>query len=269
MSGLTFTLRETPPCRLDAGALIPSRLSGISVADIARLTLSAGQHPVCVGDVFDVAGAPGARVQFMGDLARVDFIGAGLDGGSITVDGAAGAYCGAGAREGEISIAGGVGPYAGAGMRGGTLTIAGAAGDFLGGARHGEVAGMRGGVIHVRGAAGAQAGHRMRRGMIVVEGDTGAYPGAEMIAGTLVVFGRAGVEPGLMMRRGSLVVAGGCEPGFTFADSGQHDFVWLRLLKRDLVSRGITGAAPLPTEARRFTGDLASLGKGEILTLAS
>lgn len=269
MSGFTFTLRETPPCRLDASALTPSRLAGMSVTEIARLSLSQGQHPVCVADVFDVAGEAGERLRFVGDLRRVDFIAVALDGGSVAVDGAVGAYCGAAARAGEINVAGDTGPFAGAAMRGGRLTIVGGAGDFLGGARQGEVAGMRGGLIHAHGAVGTQAGHRMRRGTIVIEGDTGAYPGAEMIAGTIVVFGRAGVEPGLMMRRGSLVLAGECEPGLTFADTGRHDFVWLRLLKRELLARSISRAARISCTARRFSGDLASLGKGEILTLAS
>ena len=89
------------------------------------------------------------------------------------------------------------GPHAGSGMRGGRLEIIGNAGDHLGGPLAGELAGMNGGVLIVRGSAGAYAADRMRRG---------ADRGAEglrrpcrrrMIAGTLVVAGGAGRDAGL------------------------------------------------------------------------
>jgi formylmethanofuran dehydrogenase subunit C len=127
---------------------------------------------------------------------------------------------------------------------------------------------MRGGFIHVQGGAGARAAHRMRRGLILVEGGTGAYPGSEMRAGTLVILGEAGPHPGVLLRRGSIVLGGPFAPSPSFVDSGVQDFLWLRVLQRDLAGRGIGAGERLKGEARRFAGDMASLGRGEILALA-
>ena len=46
MSALVFTLRNAPAQRVDAGALNPTALAGLSVADIAALTLQIGKRDV-------------------------------------------------------------------------------------------------------------------------------------------------------------------------------------------------------------------------------
>ena len=55
----------------------------------------------------------------------------------------------------------------------------------------------------------------------------------------------------------------------TFADAGAHDLGFLRLLGR--VLRGTCRRAPLSgrgTRVRRYVGDAAFAGKGEILVLS-
>lgn len=270
MSALTFTLREQPPVRIDASALIPSRLSGLTETEINALPLTEGQAALTVGDVFAISMGKADNIRFDGDCARLDYLGAGLDGGQIRIAGAAGAYSASGLVSGEVFIEGDCGPFAATAMKGGTVRIAGNAGAHLGGAMPGEMRGMQGGLIHVKGNSGDRTGHRMRRGTIFVEGDSGAYAGSNMIAGTLVVLGLCGLQPGSLMRRGSLVLSNPPAAMLpSFLDAGEQDFVWLRVLSRSLTAQGACAAAVMADKARRFAGDMAALGKGEILVLAS
>jgi formylmethanofuran dehydrogenase subunit C len=88
-----------------------------------------------------------------------------------------------------------------------------------------------------------------------------------MIAGTIVVKGRVGRFAGFLLRRGSLVLSK--EPKEvlpTFGDSGVLDFEYLRLLERQLRADGI--GIKMRARARRLMGDMAVLGKGEMLILA-
>jgi formylmethanofuran dehydrogenase subunit C len=128
------------------------------------------------------------------------------------------------------------------------------------------MAGMRGGLAVVRGNAGARAGDRLRRGMIVIEGEAGAHAGSRMIAGTLIVRGGAGPLPGYLMARGTLVLAGGCAAmSPTFADCGVHAFVANTLMADFLKPHSPDVAAMLRRPWRRLLGDMAAVGKGEIL----
>ena len=55
----------------------------------------------------------------------------------------------------------------------------------------------------------------------------------------------------------------------TFADSGKHDLVILRVLSRYLTATlGPLAPRPLSGAVRKFAGDLATIGKGEILLTA-
>jgi formylmethanofuran dehydrogenase subunit C len=105
----------------------------------------------------------------------------------------------------------------------------------------------------------------MRRGTIVVEGTAGPYPGSRMIAGTLVVAGRAGSLPGYLMKRGTIVLGEGSDLlSPTFVDCGVHDLVAARLMA-DFIGEHSTRAAKLfRRPLRRFAGDMAVLGKGEV-----
>jgi formylmethanofuran dehydrogenase subunit C len=124
---------------------------------------------------------------------------------------------------------------------------------------------MRGGVIVVRGGAGERVADRMRRGTIVVEGPCGAYAGSRMIAGTLVMLRRAGPLPGYLMKRGTIVLAAGCELlSPTFVDCGAHELVAMRLMAGFVGAYSRRAGAGLRGPLRRYAGDMAVLGKGEI-----
>ena len=52
----------------------------------------------------------------------------------------------------------------------------------------------------------------------------------------------------------------------TFADCGMHDLNILRIMNRHFAETlGALAPKPLPLKVRRYAGDLASIGKGEIL----
>jgi formylmethanofuran dehydrogenase subunit C len=166
---------------------------------------------------------------------------------------------------GSLTIRGNAGPWAGSAMTGGKIEILRAAGDHLGAPFGGETVGMQGGVIVVRGGAGARAGDRMRRGTIVVEGPCGAYAASRMIAGTLVLLQDAGPLPGYLMKRGTIVLGAGCERmSPTFIDCGTHDLVAMRLLADFVAAYSRRAGAILGRPLRRYAGDMAVLGKGEI-----
>ncbi len=270
MSALRFQLREAPPQRLDCSPLTPDRLRGLSLAEIARLPLQTTRAAITVGDLFTIAAGDAGTIVIVGGSALMDEVGAGMTEGSITVEGEVGIRAGRGMRGGRLHISGKAGPYAASGLLGGEIEISGDAGDFLGGPGPGNPAGMAGGVVVVRGAAGARAGDRLRRGVIVIEGDSGDHPGSRMLAGTLVICGRAGAAPGYLMRRGTMFTQYAA-PLATFSATGSVDHVFRALLARTLLppsakipsakAAALIGGAALA----RFSGDLAGLGKGELL----
>ena len=265
MSGLTFRKRAEPDQRIDLSALIPSRLAGLTTTQIASLPIGTTRWLVTVGDLFDVSGDDPAQLRFEGGSHRFDRIGEGLDGGEIHVEGDAGWRTGRVMRAGRLTVTGSAGGFAGSAMSGGELHIEGDAGEFLGGPLAGEMAGMSGGTIRVGGAAGERSADRMRRGTIVVAGVLGANAASRMIAGTLIAGGRAAGVPGRMMKRGTLILPGGVERlSPTFLDNGPADLLILKLMARDIAAGS---AGPVPFDGapmRRFGGDTAVLGMGEI-----
>ncbi len=265
MSALTFTLKAGFTGRLDVSPLTPQRLSGLSPDQVKRLHLHAGRERVEVGEAFSVRGREADAIRFTGDTGRLDGIGHEMAAGAITVEGDAGAQAGRRMTGGALTIGGGAGPWAGSQMTGGRIAIAGNAGDRLGGPLPGEMQGMAGGAIAVAGRAGQRAGERMRRGLIAVRRDAGDHAGYRMIAGTVVVLGKAGAMPGTLMGRGTLVIGkGAAARSPTFADCGVQDLAFLGLLARALAGEGIETGGLFRKPLRRFAGDLAALGKGEI-----
>jgi formylmethanofuran dehydrogenase subunit C len=126
---------------------------------------------------------------------------------------------------------------------------------------------MRGGRLTIGGRAGSLLGERMRRGLIIGRGGADDYAGARMIAGTILLKGRIGRWAGFGLRRGSLILDK--EPKdllATFGDCGTLDFNWLRILDRYL--KATDGRFRVGARARRLIGDMAVLGKGEMLILA-
>lgn len=265
MSGLVLRLKAEPAQRLDLSLLTPAHLAGLSEAQIAALPVGTTKEVVTLGDVFQISMGDVGSIRIEGGSARLDRLGEAMEEGEIVLDGDAGMRAGRLMSGGRLEITGSAGPFAGSGMSGGEFVIGGDAGERLGGPLAGEMSGMRGGLLRVRGRAGARAGDRMRRGTIVVEGDCGENAASRMIAGTLIVGGRTGATPGRLMRRGTLILAGGAETlSPTFMDNGPADLVILRLMAR------VFAAPPLSLKLfdgrpmRRFGGDTATMGLGEI-----
>jgi formylmethanofuran dehydrogenase subunit C len=203
---------------------------------------------VSLGDLFRISGDPNAEIRFEGDLSRADRLGSGLAAGSVLVDGNSG-------------------NEAGLGMSGGILIINGRTGDRTGAAPLGYKRGMTGGELIVRRSAGAEAGAYMRRGLLVIGGDAGDRVGLGMIAGTVVIRGRAGHDAGLWSKRGSVIALGPITPPATYRYACTYHPVHLRLiLSRLRTHHGLSiHRRHLAGLYRRFSGDFAELGKGEIL----
>ena len=266
MKALTFTLVAEPSERLDLSPLTPERLAGKDRRDIEKIPLGMSKRAATVGDVFRVAGGDFSNIVFEGGSSRFDLVGKGLQEGTLRVVGHAGAQAGRAMRGGRVTIEGSVGPHAGSGMRGGRLEIMGNAGDHLGAPLAGELAGMNGGMLVVRGKAGAFAADRMRRGLIAVLKGAGDHAGCRMIAGTLAVSGGAGAMPGYLMRRGSILLdraPKNLSP--SFVECGAPDSVFAAVIDRQLVAEGIFRHPLLGKAPRRYGGDNAVLGLGEIL----
>lgn len=268
MKPITLTLKRIPAQPVDLSLLVPNRISGLTPRDIAAIDLATGNQKVRVDEIFELDGDDTENLVIRNSCEKLNFIGKDMLSGSISVWGNAGAYPALGMRGGAVTIHGNVGAWAASGMRDGLLQIKGNAGDFLAAAIPGDRHGMRGGTVLVDGNAGDRVGDHMRRGMVLIKGDAGDYCASRMLAGTIMVLGGVGDSPGFGMRRGTLLLFRAPEylPA-TFNDCGEHHLLFLRLLKRHLAGQGggfVKFVAPT-CRVRRFVGDLANNGKGEIL----
>lgn len=249
MSGETvLTLRAPLRARVDATGVAWGALRGLDPAGIGSQEVwLEGEGRATLGDLFEVRGAPASHIRLVGDLELMDGIGCGLAGGKLTVDGDAGWYLGRGLRGGAIEVRGSAGPHAG-------------------GAQPGAKRGMTGGEIVIRGSAGPYAGAALRRGLIVIQADAGESAGRGMIAGSVLVFGSVGPSPGLWSRRGSIVAFGRVTPPaayrYTCTYRPPHLPVTLTYLQRRY---RVPVTEHLAGQYRRYSGDLAELGAGEIL----
>jgi len=265
MAALTLALRNAPARSIDLSPLTPDRLAGMDAGQIGKLQLHRG---LCVADVFDINAGDVQHLIIRNSCDRLTHIGAAMRSGTITVEGDCGAYAGLGLNGGHLNVTGNAGSFAGSGMKTGLIRIHGNAGDFAGGALEGDRQGMRGGTLAIYGDAGDRAGERMRRGLLLIGGNAGAYCGASMLAGTIFVAGKAGTMPGFSLKRGTLLLARMPENlPVTFQDSGEHSLLFLTLLEKQL-SRDRQSFArflPFSQKVRRYCGDLAWGGTGEIL----
>lgn len=267
MSAFVLELKHRPEQRLDLSPLTPERLSGLAPKEIEALNLGTTRTPANVGELFKIKSGDLSKMRFIGTDHRCDRMGHGLSAGEIAVEGDAGAYLGAAMRGGKMTVTGNAGMGAGASMAGGELQIDGDVEERAAGMLVGEAHGMQGGRLVIGGNAGPMLGERMRRGLIVVGGDAADYAGARVIAGTIILKRGVGRFAGYGMRRGSLIFLE--EPKQllpTFGDCGVLDFDYLRVMEHGLSQTGLR--INLGGRARRFMGDMAVLGKGEMLVLA-
>jgi formylmethanofuran dehydrogenase subunit C len=127
--------------------------------------------------------------------------------------------------------------------------------------------GMTGGTLTIHGNAGARLADRMRRGLVLVGGDAGEFAASRLVAGTICIAGKVSDNYAYGMRRGTLVLARAparIPPTFTEGGRG-FDIFWsllVRSLADEIAPFSTLDASILP---RRYTGDLAVDGRGEVL----
>lgn len=265
MNGPVLTLRDGCTGRVDMTGILPATLAGFGQGEIAAMGVSLDGRSMPLGELFYIHNGVGDTLEIRAETPCLDGLGRNMASGCLRVEGPAGHYAGQGLRGGELHIAGNVGDFAASGMRGGLLRIGGNAGGWLGAALIGERTGMAGGVVAVAGDVGDHLGDRMRRGLVLVGGRAGVACGARMLAGTLVVAGGCGELAGFGLRRGTLILGQAPEnlPA-TFNDSGIADLSWIGLLRLQ-AQAWLPGVVPVSGRLRRYMGDLAFGGKGEIL----
>jgi formylmethanofuran dehydrogenase subunit C len=247
---VVLALRAPVDQRADVEGVTPDRCASLTDRQIAELPITVGGRQAAVGDLFDVRGGSTARLEFEGDLSRVDGLGAGM-------------------ISGELLVHGDAGDNVGLAMAGGIVRIQGNAGHRLGGPTPGASKGMTGGEILVEGNAGDDAAARVRRGLVVIGGSTGASAGRAMIAGTLVVFGDVGHHPAEGNKRGSLIALGDVHVPASYRYACTYEPPFVRLLMTYLARRhGLAIEASVRDgHYKRYCGDAGGPGKGEILTL--
>jgi formylmethanofuran dehydrogenase subunit C len=266
---LTLTLRNQPEVPVEAEALSPERLAGMSTAQIAAFPVLYGNQQIPLGEFFRVEGQADGELRVVGDAARIKMIGAGLTRGRIVIEGNAGMHLGAAMTGGEIVVDGNAGDWIGAEMAGGRIVVKGNAGHLVAAAPRGGRVGMRGGEIIVHGSVGNELGGSMRRGLIAVGGTSGDFAGVNMLAGTIVVLGQLGWRAGAGMKRGSIVSGRPAELLPTFSYACTYRPVSLRLVFGHLRSRGFAIAPEqFLGRYRRWTGDGVEMNRGEVLLLA-
>ncbi len=249
MSGIVAKLKEPLGQRVDLSEVLAGSWTTLSARELSgRSVYLERDGGARLGDLFELDGQACGSIRFVGALDQADRLGAGLN-------------------EGEVIVDGSVGREAGLAQAGGRLDIGGDAGPRAGAALPGFKRGMTGGELIVRGSAGAEAGAAMRRGLLVIGRAAGDRTGLGMIAGTVVVFGATGADTGLWSKRGSVVALGRVTPPPTYFYACTWQPVYLRLLLTRLRSSYGLPVRPRHLNGfyRRYSGDMAESGKGEIL----
>src|SRR5262245_14176295 len=259
---ITLALKEQPSVPLEAECLSPDRLVSLTTDAIRALPVLLGKRTLRLDDFFTVEGT-GDDLELRGDLTKVKWIGRGMTRGRIRIVGNAGMHIGAYMTGGCIEVTGNATDWIGGEMSGGSIHIRGNAGGQLGSAYSGSPSGMSGGTILVEGNAGIELGMRMKRGLIAVKGKVRDFAGLQMKGGTIVLMGGAEVRTGAWMTRGTIsaLTPGKLMPTFAYACTYAPAF--LRLYAKHLATLGFT--LPLDAGYRRYIGDAAVPGKGELL----
>jgi formylmethanofuran dehydrogenase subunit C len=263
---ITLTLRAPLDRALNGDVITADRFAVLGASEISALSLWDGRTKIALGDVFSVSGERAQTVVLEGDLTKLNGVGTMMTAGALEIHGSVGKATGARMQGGTITVQGSAGDDGGSAMSGGSLVITGDAGDRAGGALQGASKGMTGGHIIVKGTAGREAGARMRRGTLCCAG-AGPGAGLGMIAGNIIVAGPIGEGVGAGNKRGSIVALGGVRVPPTYAYACTYHPPHLSLMLGFLRERFALAVddAHLHGLYRRYSGDLAEIGKGEIL----
>ncbi|MGD2200807.1 MAG: formylmethanofuran dehydrogenase subunit C [Candidatus Bathyarchaeota archaeon] len=275
MKELRFTPKKLPEIPLEAEVISPDKVAAKTLEEVRALPVYVGNTRHSLGDFFQVAGetagAPSEQLIVVdGEVESVKYIGAEMSAGRILVEGCVGMHAGAQMSGGILIVSGSASDWAGAEMKGGLLRIHGDSGHQTGAAYRGSAEGMTGGCIAVGGDVGLETGSFMRRGMIVIMGDAEPFLGAHMNGGEIFVFGKVSRRLGAEAKGngGFIACLGKVEsllPTYVYDTTYRPSFMklYLRQLRDEL---GIQEAGEfLETPFRRYRGDIAVGGTGEIL----
>ena len=263
---LTLKLRASPEVPLEAETIRPDALSGMAEKEIAALTAMHGNRKVELGEFFSVSGKANGELRVEGDLGKVKYLGAGMTGGKLVINGDTGAHLGAGMTGGEIVVEGNAGDWVGPEMQGGRITVTGNAGHMVGSGYRGSRIGMTGGDIIIHGNAGNETGGAMRNGLIAIGGHCGDFAGVNMLAGNIIVLGEIGIRFGAGMKRGTIVTMHKAEPLPTFTYACTYRPLFLRQYLFRLRGLGLTIPESCFTGLyQRWSGDSVELNRGEVL----
>jgi formylmethanofuran dehydrogenase subunit C len=266
MSAITLTLKHEPPVPLETEVLSPDIIAPLSHEDVCALPVFLGKRQYRADDFFEVEGGGSDELEVRGNAARVKWIGRGMTRGRIKIVGNAGMHLGAYMKGGSIEVSGDASDWVGGEMKGGYIHIRGNAGGQVGAAYRGSLGGMNGGTILIEGAAGIEIGMRMKRGLIAIKGPVRDFAGLQMKGGTLVLLGGAEIRTGAWMIRGTIISLKPLQLLPTFAYACAYQPTFLRIYAKHLATFGF--AIPWDGPAgiyRRYTGDAAVPGKGEVL----
>lgn len=263
---IALTLKQQPNVPLEAEALSPDVMAGLSQGAIRELPVFLGKRQCRLDEFFDVDGEASEELEIRGDASKVKWIGHGMTRGRISIVGNAGMHLGSHMKGGRIDVTGNVSDWAGAEMTNGQIRIAGNAGGQVGAAYRGSLAGMRNGTIVIGGSGGIEIGMRMKKGTIVVGGPVRDFAGLQMKGGTIVLLSGGELRTGAWMTRGTIISLSPIPLLPTFAFACQDIPVFLKLYARRLRHWGIDlPCDPAAGAYRCYSGDAAVPGKGEIL----
>jgi len=263
---LNLTLKEQPTVPLEVEALSPDRLAGLKQDEVRALPVFLGKRQLRLDTLFHIEGNGTDELELRGDLSKVKWIGRGMTRGRIKVVGNVGMHLGAHMKGGTIEVDGNASDWVGGEMTGGLIHIRGNAGGQVGSAYRGSLSGMNRGTILIEGFAGIEVGMRMKRGIIAVRGPVRDFAGLQMKGGTLLLMGGAEIRTGAWMVRGTIVCLKPVRMLPTFSYACDYHPPFMAMYARHL--RGLGFAVPHdPGDGiyRRYNGDAAVPGKGEIL----
>ncbi len=268
MSITLLQLHTQPEVPLEAEAISPAILSGLSESGIEHQQVMHGNVIAKIGDFFKITGKGNPNLHLEGDMSNVKMIGAGMSQGKITIEGDVGMHVGIGMSGGEILVKGNASDWVGPEMSGGRITIKGNAGHMVGSAFRGQPSGIQGGEIFIHGNAKNEIGNSMRRGLIAIGGNAGDFTGVNMLAGTIIVFGEMGIRTGAGMKRGTIVSFKNAPMLPSFEYSCTYHPLFLRFFLLKLQENGFQKNIQdqhLNGKYKRYSGDGIELNRGEVL----
>lgn len=269
MSPVVLHAKEIPTnIPLEAETICPDLFAERTQAEIEAMSVAFGNETHRLADFFRVEGERSDEIVIEGGAGRVKWIGSGMTRGRITIHGDVGMHAGSYMRGGEILIDGNADDFLGVEMQGGLIRVKGNGRHRVGASYRGSKYGMQGGTIIVDGNVGHEVGAYMRRGLIVIKGNAEDFLGAMMTNGTICLFGQAGIRTGAGMQKGTIYCGRPVDLLPTFAYDCTYAPVFLRMLFKGLKQLGVETTVPGDGSVRRYHGDLADVGKGEILIAA-